>query len=368
MSRNKLTIRSATKSDYRGIATLLDATFGSVDFEKRLKLWAWRHKSNPAACDNIPAFIIAEQDSKIVGVHGLVPIRMQVGDNQITAACSCDYAADPDYRSAGMKVKLHTMSKQISSLQISTSANMAAHRITLALGGKELQAGKKKLIKVLKVNQLLYHKLNQKTGNTPAKLISMILGKPADWAFVISRKLAKKPQNQNLQLAPISNFGDKIDSFCEKLSKQYSIYLIRDSRYFNWRYKDFPFKGIISIGLFEGEDIVGFLAVHNSVDENNLAFTAILELIYDTNKEYAPDMLLQEAVRLAERSDSHYITAVTPSLEQEILYTSHGFRIRKSDYSPFTYKNNSDHPDDYFTVEDNWYFSQGDGDICYYFD
>ena len=67
MKKGELKVRPAASDDYPAIASLLDCTFGKIAFEKRIKLWQWRHDNNPAKVPEIPGFLIAEKDGQVVG-------------------------------------------------------------------------------------------------------------------------------------------------------------------------------------------------------------------------------------------------------------------------------------------------------------
>jgi hypothetical protein len=78
--------------------------------------------------------------------------------------------------------------------------------------------------------------------------------------------------------------------------------------------------------------------------------------------------LLWEATRRAAIGGAHYLIARAPTLERENVFRGNGFRERDMNYSPVTYKNNSDVPHDIFAKDGNWYLSLGDGDGCFYYD
>jgi hypothetical protein len=50
------------------------------------------------------------------------------------------------------------------------------------------------------------------------------------------------------------------------------------------------------------------------------------------------------------------------------LFQDHGYMRREMNYSPVTYKNNSEVPHEAFAKDGNWYLSLGDGDGCHYYD
>jgi hypothetical protein len=366
MKGKQLTIRPAISLDYDAIGNLLNKNFQPVAIEKRKKLWEWRHNQNPAVEKDMPAFLVAEKSEQLVGVHGLIPMRFKVGYKIITGVCSCDYAVDPRIRSAGMKLKLQAFSKEISQLHISTSANEAAYKVTLALGGKELKKSRIKFLKVLKYQDLISSRLKNKTNGFISKILGSIAGVPLNLFSAIKGNSVKVKTGSEYELRQITAFDTRHDDFWNEIASGYGICTIRDSRYLNWRYKSYPFGRIESLELMHKGNIKGILAIHHSIDEDNLPFSAILETLVDRIDNKSLEILLAEAIQRAIRTGSHYITVAPHDAEDLELYRRHGFRIRTAHFSPFTYKNNSDIDESYFDDESKWYFSLGDGDICYY--
>ncbi len=368
MKGEKLLIRPATEEDYDAIADLLNRIFPPVEVEKRKKLWRWRHDQNPAVNDKTPPFLIAEKSGKLVGVHGLVAMLFTVREDILTGVCSCDYAVEPDARSAGMKLKLAAFSKDISPLHISTSANRAANKITLALGGKELETGKLRLMNILKYHGLIHSRLKDKISSGPAKVMSILGGTFFKMHSALRGIPGKDKMASGYEMNPVSMFGERHDDFWNEISADYDICVIRNSRYLNWRYIQYPFGKIQTWELLHEKKVRGLLAVHHSIDEDSLKFTAVLETLVGRNDQQALDILLNHAVKSAIKNGSHYITADPHDPQNPEYYRRLGFRIRTSEYSPFTYKNNSEIDDSFFDDERRWYFSLGDGDICYYFE
>ncbi|MEW6052154.1 MAG: GNAT family N-acetyltransferase [Candidatus Zixiibacteriota bacterium] len=367
MTKAEVVVRAGTPDDYPAIAAVLDRTFCARPYEQRVKLWRWRSENNPVRLPEIPGFLIAELDGQIVGVHGLVPMRVKLGDRTVVASCSCDLAVDPSARSAGMKIKLKALSKELSALHISTSANEPANKITLALGGKEIAHGRKKLLKPLKLSGLLTRSLRAKAGSVGAA-IGTILGVRADWPMALGRLLTRYPQSPGAEVHSITRFDKRFDQFWSVVSKQHHIMVVRDSAYLNWRYAEYPFGGISSFGLYRGESLLGFAVMHRSIDEDKLPFVALLELYVLPDEPEAYEQLLGFVVKQSVNGGAHYIATRCSTPKEEAILNRRGFRVRMMPFSPATYKNNTELPAAFFADDRNWYLTLGDGDGCYYYD
>lgn len=369
MTRAGSIVRFATPDDYPSIAVLLDRTFGKRPYEDRMKLWNWRFDRNPARTDAFPSFLVAEEKDRIVGVHGLIPVRIKAGKRQLNASCSCDLAADPAARSAGMKLKLAALAKELSPLHFSTSTNEPANKINLALGGKEVLSGRRTYIKPIKASGLMRRGLEKRgTAGRVAATASMALWKPVDWILAIGRAVGSTRRVLGADVRGIAFFDERYDGLWEELAEDHIILSVRDASYLNWRYSGYPFPGIQSFELSRGGQLLGFSVIHVSLDEDRLRFAAILELTAQKRERGVPEHLLREATRRAAIAGAHYLIARAPTPECEESFRVMGYRKREMSYSSVTYKNNSDVPHELFAKDGNWYLSLGDGDGCYYYD
>lgn len=368
MTRAASIVRPAVSEDFPAIAGVLDRTLGPRSYEQRLALWKWRYDRNPARTDAFPSFLVVEEKGRIVGVHGLIPLRMKAGNRELNASCSCDLAVDPGARSVGMKLKLAALSRELSPFHLSTSANEPACRITVALGGREVSHCRAKWILPLKASGLMSRRWAKK-----GEAWEMIAGanrailKPADWIMAISRSLKSLKEVAGGKIVDVTVFDARFDRFWEELAEEQGILVVRDSRYLNWRYSGYPFPGIQSFDLSRREQLLGFAVIHLAVDEDRLRFAAILELAGRRDEMGITKHLLGEAIRRARAAGAHYVIARASHEEEDILRRT-GFIVRETNCSPVTYKNNSDIPDELFANDRNWYITLGDGDGCYYYD
>jgi hypothetical protein len=366
VSKAPVEVRAATEVDYPDIAALLDRIFGPRPYEQRVRLWRWRHAENPRRTASIPSFLLAAQGGRAVAVHGLLPLKLKVGDTELVASCSCDLAADPSVRGVGMKIKLKTMSRDLSPVHISTSANEPANRLTLALGGKEVPGGRRRLFKPLRLEKLLPQLLRPRLGGPIGGLVGMLAGYSGTAALAFQRAAAGGRRVAGARIETIDRFDDRFTELGKRLIEPHAVAVIRDREYLEWRYRAYPFPGIESFALLRCEVLLGYAVIHVATDPDGHRFAALLELAVPRGDPAPFAQLLREAVQRAARSGAHYVIARAPSPEWEPGMTASGFFLRLAPISPATYKNNTAVPDDLFAASDSWYLSLGDGDGCFY--
>ncbi len=359
-------VRAATEVDYPDIATLLDRIFGPQAYEQRVRMWRWRYAENPRRTASIPSFLLAARGGQAVAVHGLLPLRLKVGDTELVASCGCDLAADPSVRGVGMKIKLRTMSRDLSPLHISTSANEPANRLTLALGGKEIPGGRRKLFKLLRLEKLLTQLLRPRLGGPIGGLVGALAGYPGTLALAVQRAATRGGSVAGARIETVDRFDDRFTDLGKRLIEPYAVAVIRDREYLEWRYRAYPFPGIESFALLRGDALLGYAAIHVATDPDGYRFAALLEIAVPRGDAGGFAQLLREAVLRGARHGAHYVIARAPSPEWEPAMTADGFFLRLAPTSPATYKNNTTFPDDLFTAGDSWYLSLGDGDGSIY--
>lgn len=302
----------------------------------------------------------------MVAVHGLVPLRMKVGKSHLTASCSCDLAADPDARGAGMRIKLAAMSPEVSPLHISTSANESANKITLALNGKEAPGGRRKLIKPLRTSSFVDRVVRERVGWV-APAATFVASTTVDAVLALGRTLASAPAVSDAKVEQPERFDGRFDQLWERIVQDRSIIVVRDAAYLNWRYAKYPFAGVKQIALTRGEKVLGLAVWHQTVDEDGLPFAVLLELMVPKGEDAVAEHLLTEVVRRVDRNGVHSLTARTCDPSLETLMLRRGFIARNARFSPVTYRCNTDLPEHLFAGSGNWYMSLGDGDICYFY-
>lgn len=365
MTGSTVIVRRGTPADADGIAALLDRSFGVRPRGARERLWRWRAGQNPARIPEIPPFLVAEQHGAIVGVHGLVPLRVKLGDDVVTAACSCDFAVDPAARGSGMALKLQAMHRSLTPLPMSTSANSVANRVTVALGGKELAAGGVKLIRPLSVSRVIGRRLPAgMPGRTAA---ARIAGALPDLALAAGRAL-RRPSMAGAALETVTQFDAAFDRLWERVAAARAVAVVRDAAYLQWRYAAYPFGGIETIALRRDGEVLGYVALMRLLEDDGLHGAVILDLVSLPDEPRVDAVLASAAARRAAAAGAYALSALAPTPDTRRVLERRGFMARESARSPYTYKPNR--PEDAELLADpaNWLIGLGDGDIMYAYD
>lgn len=362
----RVAVRAAVEADHAGIAALLDETFGPRPRAMRERLWAWRQEANAAFSDGMPGFLVADQAGAIVGVQGLLPLRFKVGADTIIAACSCDLAAAPSARGAGLQIKHAAMNSALSALPLTTSANETANRLSRALGAKALDPARVKYIKPLRPAALVAARVRRSRPRLGALLgaTAFAVDAAAGSAMTLRDWMTHPRGRAGERIEEVTRFDARFDALWSRVAGRYPVLIVRDASYLEWRYARYPFAGVESFALTTNGEPRGFAVIHIAPDEEGLSAASLLELF---GEETALEALLTEAIRRSVRADASYIAAKSSSVETRRLLERRGFLARASEHSPYTYKVNRPELADVLEKDDNWYISLGDGDIAFTF-
>lgn len=365
-------VRPSTDADRPEIAALLDRLLREIPYDRRVRLWDWRARDNPAADGGMPEFLVVEKDGRLAGAHGLFPLRVKAGERVVTAATSCDFAVAPAARSLGLPLKLRAMSPEIAELPFSTSANEAAQRITDALGGVEVPWGRTKYLKPLRASGLLRRRLRSRMGDGAGPipdLVARVGGTPVDAALRWGRAARRRLTSEEVRVERVERFEgeafrDRFDGLWSRVAPGWTVAVVRDARYLRWRYGRYPFPGVEAVAARDGSDTTGFAAFHHHLDRSGLRFTALLDL-FGTDLP-ALEALLAEVLRRADAREAHYVTAKAGAGELRDALERNGFLAREAEYCPYNVRGNAPDLEPLLSDPGNWHVSQGDGDACFF--
>jgi N-acetylglutamate synthase-like GNAT family acetyltransferase len=353
-------VRPATPDDHRSIATLLDRVLGQQPYARRERVWEWRRQGVESS---LPGFFVAVRDGAVIGAQGIQPIRMQVGDQHVVAACTLDYAVDSTARGGGLgtELKLRTTIPPTAELSISTTANAAAHRITRALGGDAVGDAGVTYTLPLRTTAAIARRI---AARAPALApAAHLVGPLGDLLLAGRRAAGPRRAPDGTDLGVVGTFDAAFDRLWERMSPRYPVQVIRDARYLNWRYRSLPGVRTHAVALYWGTEVLGLAVVAAPPPVAGLGGTAAIVELFDDGRERGTlEVLLTEAIRHAARGGLEKIVARTSNPKIARLLRLTGFAARPEDPSPVTYLAANSAMASVLSDDSGWHLSLGDGD------
>lgn len=277
-------VREWHPDDIEQCTQLFNHTFGVNQTFEQSK---WKFLRSPHR-GQIPAFsIVAEEDSKIIGMYMSLPYELQLKGKVIQAIQVVDNCVDPLYRKKGVQLKMNILWKQLHRGVIDFAfgfPNTVAYLVgTASLGYQELFE-----------MELL--------STTPTD------NGPSTFSF-----------------SKLKQFDKKVEEFWRTHSDPTRISVLRSTSYLTWRYTENPFSEFDSLKITEGTSVVGYAILRRFKDgAQDSAY--LYELFWDQTVSY--ESVLTELLSYTCKSGiSKLMLWEQPTSERFAAATRVGFKI-----------------------------------------
>ena len=225
------TVRESTPADKGGIFRLREAVYGKP-FDTDEYHWKFEMHSG------VPAKLyVAEVDGSVVGLRAFIIERLKVMERVRPAGLGVDIMVHPDFRRYGIASQV---ANQASDLMEGAGVpllvgfpNEAAFQVyTRRRSNWQHVCSIPMLVKPLNFSSIL-----DKYIKNP--LLRGLIGVPvrATWAAMFPGR-TRRPAG--LEVREVDSFDDRFDTLWEEISGQYSIQLVRDRAFLEWRFAQRP--------------------------------------------------------------------------------------------------------------------------------
>ncbi|MGI0073228.1 MAG: GNAT family N-acetyltransferase [Nitrosotalea sp.] len=343
-----------SEDEKSGILSLTKKVFGDTHVSKPL-FFDWQYRQNPQGKAVISlAKNGQDNNSIIIGVEAILPMKLMVDQQIVTGALSCNSAVDPNYRKKGI------FSQLISSIQ-EKSIERGISCIYGVANDKSVEAFIKKGSAEIVSLPILVKPLRL------SKYFDSFLGKLIQPFDVIWK--VKLNNNPNVKKQE-TQFNSDFDLLVDKASKRFSIIQRRDKDFLIWRYEKHPIHKYQIFVLKQGSVLKGYVITTQTMI-NGKKIGIIVDLLVDetANEKELKDLIDISLVDFWENNVLVAIATCRPGLFEWNLLRKSGFfkvpEILKPQPLHFILiqKNSQDHCLDKLKQYKSWYFSFGDYDI-----
>lgn len=189
----------------------------------------WKYFNNPAGD---AAVGIALDGERVVSIVAGTPKRVRLGTEVVVAFELGDFITAADHRKRGLFSALINLVCEAAQQRGAAFTYVRPNDVSFPILASRLsfaEPGKIEMRRYVELSGLVHRKLG-----IPA---SLLRGVGADW---ITRKLAIPESSSSICVDAIRRFESDIDQLWEGTQEQFSLSLVRDSRYLNWRYVECP--------------------------------------------------------------------------------------------------------------------------------
>jgi hypothetical protein len=349
-------LRETSFSDFSQILRLKEKVIAPphFNFSVENKLYEWALIKNPYRQEQLPFGFVLECSGEIIGSVTLLPGCFKIGQNEKYGCFEIDLIILPQFRFHGLRLLKKVWLDNIFPVVISTTLNTLSYGIETRLGALDIVHTKRRYIKLLTTRALSKSILS---SINPDKFYAYIRSK---WG---SLKSLTFHESKKFKIEKIENFGTNYDQLYKKAAQSYQVLHLRDSKYLNWRYKNFPYgKRIIFQAICPEGELAGFMVLQKERQGTGIKKLNIIELFASKEEKTAIFCLLDKAVETGKIEGFDMVEIIPPSLEFEELIAKHGFIRREKELPACLYKLNAQ---DFFKSDD-WLISAGEGDNATY--
>jgi hypothetical protein len=260
-------------------------------------------------------WLLVDNDTdKIIGHHGLIPVKFSVCGRTILAGKTENTVMHPQYRGKGIyypfEAKFHEEARERFQLLYTTIGVAEQGKVRIKLGYVAV-GGYTHYIKATDRSHLNVALANIIAQRIPNKLIATMLISASRLASLALMPVFSKkvPIDESIKLEKvhsIESIADELDRFWKRNKDKLGITPDRNSRYLKWRIFDNPNLNYKFFVAVKRGNIVGYL-ITNSRKEMGVKSEAITDITADDNNELIFNSILGRATKIFKDRGIHII-------------------------------------------------------------
>ncbi|HZH89558.1 MAG TPA: GNAT family N-acetyltransferase [Pyrinomonadaceae bacterium] len=276
--------------------------------------WKWHYLENPYTdLDDVPLWVLQDA-GRIVGQVATIPVKLKVGAEERRALWILDFIVHENYRGQRWGRRLLDTAREHC-------------RTMLALGINEGSTGVLNSQKWTPMGSINRYHLLLNPGHAVKELsrLPRPLGRIVNLAYAPLRPRFGKLAS-GLSLRVVKRFDAAFDDLWRRASTQWPCAVVRRADYLDWQFARQPGKRYETLGLYAGEQLVGYVVLFfrkpEGMEEGAASpKVAISDLCYDARAGFdVIDELIRAALTLAlERRAGSLVTDVLDARVEERL-------------------------------------------------
>jgi hypothetical protein len=311
-----ITSRMFAESDKEELNNLYNLVAGR---SRTIDKFEWEWLNTPEGWGSM--WLLVDNDTgKIIGHHGLIPVKLSVYGKTILAGKTENTVMHPQYRGKGIyypfEVKFVEEAKDRFQLLFTTAGLAEQGKVRIKLGYAAV-GGYAHYIKCTSsshLNAMLANIIAERIHNKLMATVLIIASKLASLALMpsFSKKVTIDESIKLEKVHTIETIADELDRFWERNKDNFGITADRNSQYLKWRIFDNPNVNYEFFLAVKNDDIVGYL-IANSNEEMGVKGKVITDIVADDNNEVTFNSILYRATEIFKERGIHIIYFTTLS-------------------------------------------------------
>ena len=320
--------------------------------------------------DHVFGWVLEVPSKGIVGFVALLPVRMKIGQREISGGCGCALAVLPAYRNYSLRLFTKLMEWGDKHFQFTTTANDISSQLNKAMGmtGIPVKEYAQQFLWLLQperavtwaLGQAGWSRLQALTERFPAA--PLLKGVARLW-FAGHRRL--QFTCAKLAVEPVVEFTDEFETFWAHNKKDYDVTTVRDRAFLTWRHGRIPrlIGRTFVFACREEGHLRGYLAVQERTQASGYlrGHYVVTDLFYERGRKEVLQNLMNYAFEFAKAKGCSVFQVSGFSREvMEELQTQRPY-IRRGKLCPYWYKSLPEVTEG-LEEEKRWWPSGADGD------
>ncbi len=285
--------------------------------------WRWMFVQSAQRLGIDPAVWLYVEDGRVLGHNGAIPVRLQVGDREVTTAWFVDTMVleEARDRAVGSAVMLASVADWPFSLSLGQTPYM--REILRRLGWKD----------VCPLNTYVYVLRPMALGR--AKVTTPIVGTLAGAALALKQWWHGHPvangHSRAFRVEEVASYGPEQDELWQRVRAHFPVAVVRDRSFMQWKYVEQPGQEFIRLHLWDGARLAGtaVLLVRRPDRVYRYRRAFLVDLLVDPDDEVAVGALLSAVIARARQTGSALLTCYLTCPRLETCLVRAGFWRRE---------------------------------------
>lgn len=314
--------------------------------------WQWHYLDNPyTSPDDVPLWIVKDGE-RVVGQAATILVELKVLEETRKAVWILDFILLPEYRGQKLGKRLLLFAREKYPTMLALGFNDASGNVLRSLQWVPMGS-------INRYQKLLFpaYGLKQTAAFAPLRgLVNVSF-------FPFRPRVSALTGSGNYSVREIQHFDQSFDGLWERASANIKCAVARNSSFLEWQFLRQPGKRFHILGLFNGEELSGYVVLFFRKPEHGSAppKAAITDICYDpAGGNELIDELLKAALRVSlEKRAGSLVTDVSDLLIENRLRHFGFWQIKRSPpfmiYSPTR--------QDVMYEPGNWFLTRADSDV-----
>ena len=358
MNMQNFKLRRYEESDIDNIEQLFKTHFETRHIATRKLIFDWVARHNPAAGAET-CYLVIEDDGRIVAYEGRMPVDLMINGEKERGYFFHDTLVHPEYRKKGLGLAF------VSSLK--SAWEDATDTFAVGIWTNEFTH---EILKRRRYYNLNAHYFVKPVNLTPVlmriirnKFIVQVIALFGHGLIGLYDLFIPSRRYPDISISQIERFDQRFDTFAEKISRKFTLIVLRHSKYLNWKYITRPLANFTVFIAERNGNLSGYIILLlNKTMSGDIKLGLIADILAAPDDEQTIASLCQAAINFFRKENVNAIVCVLTNKSFIRIFKKYHF-FKHPKHVPVMIANlHKHHAQELIKDIDNWFLTLGDSD------